>query len=68
MFFNFGLHPAFKVPWNENELFEDYKICFDNPVNAKLPTVLLDSGLIDWKQIHKELVNVHEIKLNHEDN
>lgn len=67
MFFNFGLHPAFKVPWNENELFEDYKICFDNPVNAKLPTVLLDSGLIDWKQIHKELVNVHEIKLNHED-
>ena len=24
MYFNFGLHPAFKVPWNDNETFEEY--------------------------------------------
>lgn len=67
MYFNFGLHPAFKVPWNEDEQFEDYKICFEKPISAKLPTVLLDSGLIDWKQIYKEMNNISEIKLDHED-
>ena len=65
--FNFGLHPAFKVPWNESEKFEDYTIKFNKPVNANLPTVLLDSGLIDWKQIYKKMENVSEIQLNHED-
>lgn len=65
--FNFGLHPAFKVPWNDNEVFEDYKIVFENPVSANLPTVRLDSGLIDWKQIYKTMNNVKELPLNHED-
>lgn len=67
LYFNFGLHPAFKVPWNENEQFEEYKIKFPREFDAKLPTVLLDSGLIDWKQTYKILENVKEIKLNHED-
>ena len=49
MYFNFGLHPAFKVPWNENEAFEEYQIHFEHPINANLPTVRLDTGLVDWK-------------------
>lgn len=65
--FNFGLHPAFKVPWNDTENFEDYTIKFNKPITADLPTVLLDSGLIDWKQTYKKIENVSSIKLNHED-
>ena len=67
MHFNFGLHPAFKVPWNESEKFEDYKIKFPKPITANLPTVLLDSGLIDWKQTYQKMENVSILKLNHED-
>ncbi len=67
LYFNFGLHPAFKIPWNENEHFEDYKIVFEQPITSTLPTVLLDSGLIDWKKEYKKLVDVNVIPLNHED-
>ena len=51
----------------ENEVFEDYKIIFESPVTADLPTVRLDSGLIDWKQIYKKFNNVKELPLNHDD-
>ena len=67
MYFNFGLHPAFKIPWNDTEAFEDYKIDLGEEISSKLPTVLLDSGLIDWKQTYKEFNNVRVIKLDHED-
>ena len=67
IYFNFGLHPAFKVPWNDNEIFEDYKIQFEEPINSNLPTVLLDNGLIDWNKTIKVFNNINEIKLNHED-
>ena len=67
MYFNFGLHPAFKVPWNENETFEEYQIHFEHPINANLPTVRLDTGLVDWKTSIGSLNDVSFIQLNHED-
>ena len=65
--FNFGLHPAFKIPFIEGTNFEDYRISFSEKINASVPTVLLDSGLIDWSKPITELKNIDEIILNHED-
>ena len=65
--FNFGLHPAFKVPFFENEAFEDYKILFDDCISFDTPTVVLETGLIDWDKTIKSYKNIKEIKLDHED-
>ena len=33
--FSFGLHPAFRIPLNENESFDDYVLCFEHPEKAQ---------------------------------
>ena len=65
--FNFGLHPAFKIPWNESETFEQYKICFSSPITTSLPIVELDTGLINWNKEWTTFNNVQELMLEHED-
>ena len=65
--FNFGLHPAFRIPFIEGTKFEDYKIVFSEEVNAKVPTVLLESGLIDWGQTINEFHDLKELPLDYED-
>lgn len=65
--FHFGLHPAFKVPFVENTNFEDYNIVFDSEINAKIPTFLKDSGLIDWSTPTSTISHLQKLKLNYED-
>ena len=65
--FNFGLHPAFKVPWNEGEKFEDYTISFTKPVTCDLPSVILTNGLVDWENPARSVRNLASFNLNHLD-
>lgn len=64
--FNFGLHPAFRIPFDGGQ-FEDYQIKFSEVLTSNLPLVNLSSGLIDWNQTFKEVKNLESFKLNHED-
>lgn len=65
--FNFGLHPAFKIPFVDDTNFEDYKIVFPHKINAEVPTLLIKNGLIDWSKPILHINNLSELKLNHED-
>ena len=65
--FNLGLHPAFKVPLNENESFEDYKIIFDVPGTYEMPTVNLSDGTIDYDNRCRTFTNLKELPLNYSD-
>lgn len=65
--FNLGLHPAFKVPLEENESFEDYKIIFDVPGTYEMPTVNLTDGTIDYDNRCRTFTNLKELPLNYSD-
>ncbi len=65
--FNLGLHPAFKVPLNENESFEDYKVIFDIPGSYNIPTVNLTDGTIDYTNTIRTFNNLKELPLNYSD-
>lgn len=64
--FNFGLHPAFKVPLLEGENFEDYQIILSDMQSFKVPTVL-PNGLIDPSLIAREFHNLKVLPLNYDD-
>lgn len=65
--FNFGLHPAFRIPWVEGEKYEDYKITFNEAITCDIPTVVLTNGLVDWEHPINHVDNLKEFNLNHED-
>lgn len=65
--FNLGLHPAFKVPLDDNEAFEDYKIIFDVPGTYEIPTVVLTDGTIDYEKRIRTFTNLKELPLNYAD-
>ena len=65
--FNLGLHPAFKVPLDDNEAFEDYKIIFDVPGTYEIPTVVLTDGTIDYEKRIRTFTNLKELPLNYSD-
>ena len=65
--FNLGLHPAFKVPLNDNESFEDYKVNFDIPGSYNIPTVNLTDGTIDYTKVIRTFNNLKELPLNYSD-
>ena len=65
--FNLGLHPAFKVPLDDNEAFEDYKIIFDVPGTYEMPTVVLTDGTIDYEKRIRTFTNLKELPLNYSD-
>ncbi len=49
LFFSIGAHPGFKIPIEENEKFEDYKLKFD-PVKEYHTSVLSDGLLSETKE------------------
>lgn len=65
--FNLGLHPAFKVPLFEDEKFEDYKIIFDQSINALCPTINLQEGTIDFENHSRTFNDLRELPLNYDD-
>ncbi|MBE6130806.1 MAG: aldose 1-epimerase family protein [Erysipelotrichaceae bacterium] len=65
--FNLGLHPAFKVPLDDKESFEDYKIIFDVPGTYEMPTVVLTDGTIDYEKRIRTFTNLKELPLNYAD-
>ncbi len=65
--FNLGLHPAFNVPLNSKEHFEDYRIEFTAGQDYQIPTVDLKTGLIDWKATIRRFQNLKTLPLNYHD-
>lgn len=65
--FNFGLHPAFKVPRYDGEKYEDYIIKFSSPVSANLASVNLTNGLVDYENPARSVRNLESFNLNHSD-
>ncbi len=64
--FNFGLHPAFKIPFDGGN-FEDYYIEFDNEISFDTPTVDLKTGLVDFNNPKRHFDKIKKLSLNHED-
>ncbi len=46
--FNYGGHPGFKCPLYPGETFEDYRIVFEQTENFEAPTVMTDSGTLNY--------------------
>lgn len=67
MLFNLGLHPAFKIPLEPNEKFEDYYIDFKEPFSDKSPLVNLQNGTIDFEHFNQEFTNLQKLPLNYDD-
>lgn len=65
--FNFGLHPAFRVPLRDETAFEEYQIVFEHAETAALPTVDLSTGLIDETKVFRTYSNLKTLNLNHND-
>lgn len=65
--FNFGLHPAFRIPLQENEQFSDYLIDFHSVNTYHIPTLLVDSGFMDFTKTAKVFTDLNELKLNYHD-
>ena len=65
--FNLGLHPAFRVPLFEKEQFEDYTIYFNQKDNYTIPSIDLQSGLIDWNKPMHEFKDFDTLPLNYDD-
>ena len=65
--FNFGLHPAFRVPLQDNTAFEEYQIIFEERETAELPTVDLNTGLIDETKVYRTYSNLKVLQLNYND-
>lgn len=67
MHYNLGLHPAFKVPLEENEKFEDYCLTFNNPKEYDVLSVNLKNGTIEFDKIAKRIEKLERIDLNYDD-
>ena len=65
--FKFGLHPAFRIPLQENEQFSDYLIDFHSVNTYHIPTLLVDSGFMDFTKTAKVFTDLNELKLNYHD-
>lgn len=65
--FNFGLHPAFKIPISKDEQFNDYQIIFPTTSNYKIPTVNLSDGTIDFNSTIKNYYNLNTLDLEYFD-
>ena len=61
MCFNFGGHPAFNCPMDNNK-FEDYRIVFEKPETFNSPSVE-EGGLLDFNKGVYQKENCKEIKL-----
>lgn len=64
--FNLGLHPAFKVPL-ENNKFEDYYLGFNNVKTYDTPAVDLAAGTIDFNKVFRTFENLEKLPLNYSD-
>lgn len=64
--FNLGLHPAFKVPLNDDK-FEDYHLEFSNAKTYNTPTVDLQTGTIDFETTYRTFENLKTLPLNYSD-
>ena len=59
--FTFGLHPAFRIPQNPQEAFEDYSFVFEKEEHAKQmlidrqPHELKDVTFKEWKLSYEEI-------------
>lgn len=60
-----GGHPAYNIPVDKNEVFEDYIIEFSEKENIKCTEIDLKECLIDFEKITKELNNENTIPLRH---
>lgn len=67
MFFNLGLHPAFKVPLDSSEKFEDYKLIFKDLGTYECPSVELSDGTINFEKIARKFDNLKVLPLNYDD-
>lgn len=65
--FNLGLHPAFRIPLNDNEKFEDYKIIFNEKGTYEMPTVNLNDGTIDYDNRCRTFTDLEVLPLNYSD-
>lgn len=65
--FNFGLHPAFKIPVNSNESFEDYELIFPSSKEADILSVDLPQGTINFNKVAKKIDLSKPLVLNHND-
>lgn len=48
--FAVGGHPGFNIPVEDGAAFEDYTIQFDEEEQQRCPTVLMDTGLLDYQR------------------
>lgn len=62
MYFSLGGHPAFKCPFNENEIYEDYYLEFEKIENCRTWEVL-PTGLIN-STTHTLLENTNQLSLH----
>lgn len=67
--FSFGLHPAFKIPQNENEEYEDYSLIFEQEEHCQQvifgdePSYLKDVTIQEWKLSREDIYNYATIVL-----
>ncbi len=66
MYFCIGGHPAYNIPLDKNEKFEDYDIVFETAENTACPKINLDEALIDFSDISYTLKNERTIPLRHD--
>lgn len=64
MYFSFGGHPAFNVPFNDGENFDDYYVEFNKPFNAT-QALFSDKGLYTEKTLPVDLVDGKILNLSH---
>lgn len=65
--FNFGLHPAFKVPIEENENFEDYELVIHTSEKLPVYKVELSNGTINLNDVVRTIDFSKPLTLNHKD-
>lgn len=67
--FSFGLHPAFKIPQNEGEEYEDYSLIFEQEEHCQQivfgdePSYLKDVVIKEWKMSREDIYNYATIVL-----
>lgn len=64
--FSLGCHPAFNIPLEENDKFEDYIISFPNDEDCDSPTIDPQTSLILTKERMTVLKNARSLPLRHE--
>ncbi|OON92435.1 MAG: hypothetical protein ATN34_03730, partial [Epulopiscium sp. Nele67-Bin002] len=62
--FAIGAHPAFNVPFEEDYMFEDYIIEFEEKETLKSPLLDSQTGLLDFTQSKMEIYNEDVIPLS----